>query len=58
MLKISQNFKIVGFHNHIWIHHEKCIQISTYMASIGSLICEINVEILKKVIRKQFAQQN
>ena len=36
--------KIVEFHDHIWIHHEKCIQISTNMPSIGLLIVEIGFE--------------
>ena len=43
--KISQNFIILEFHYHIWNHHEKCIQISTNMPGIGSLICEIDVKI-------------
>ena len=36
------------FDVHIWNHHEKCIQISTKMPSIGSIICEIDVEIEEK----------
>ena len=40
-----KNVKIVEFHDHIWNHHEKCIQISTNMPGIGSLICEIILEI-------------
>ena len=35
---------ILEFHDHIWNHHEKCIQISTNMPGIGSLICEIGLE--------------
>ena len=31
------------FHDHIWNHHEKCIQINTNMPGIGSLIREIAV---------------
>ena len=29
----------------IWIHHEKCIQISTNMPSIDTAICETGCEI-------------
>ena len=29
------------FHDHIWNHNEKCIQTSTNMPGIGSLIHEI-----------------
>ena len=32
-------------HTSIWNHHKKCIQISTNMPGIGSLICEIDVNI-------------
>ena len=32
---VKYYFKIVEFHDHIWNHHEKCIQISTNMPSIG-----------------------
>ena len=39
-----KNVKIVEFHDLIWNHHEKCIQISTNMPGIGSLIREIDVE--------------
>ena len=31
-------FKIVEFHEHIWNHYEKYIEISTNMPAIGSLI--------------------
>ena len=37
--------EIVEFHDHIWNHHEKCIQISINMPGIGSLIREIHVKI-------------
>ena len=40
-----KNVKIVELYYQIWIHHEKCIQISTNMPGIGSLIREIAVEI-------------
>ena len=39
------NVRIVKCHDHIWNHNEKRIQISTNMPGIGSLICEIAVEI-------------
>ena len=38
---VVKNVNIVGFHDHIWNHHEKCIQISTNMPSIGFVIPEI-----------------
>ena len=41
------NVKIVKFHDHIWNHNEKFIQISTNMPGIGSFIREIAVEILE-----------
>ena len=34
--KFVKNVKILEFHDHIWNHHEKCIQISTNMPGIGS----------------------
>ena len=40
-----KNDKIVEFHDHIWNHHEKCIQRSTNMPGIGSLIREIDITI-------------
>ena len=33
--KCSKNVNILEFHDHIWNRHEKCIQISTNMPSIG-----------------------
>ena len=33
---------ILKFHEHIWNHHGKCIQMSTNMPGIGSLISEID----------------
>ena len=38
-----KNVKIVECHDHIWNHREKCIQMSTNMPGIGSLIREIDV---------------
>ena len=36
-------FEIVEFHDHnIWSHHVKCIQKSTNMPGVGSLIREID----------------
>ena len=43
--KIVKNVNILEFRNHIWNHHEKCIQISTNMPGIGSLIREIHIQI-------------
>ena len=43
--KIVKNVKIVKFHGHIWNHNENCIQISTNMPGIGSLIRQIAVNI-------------
>ena len=40
-----KNVKNVEFHDHIWNHHEKCIQMSTNMPGIGSLIRETAVYI-------------
>ena len=39
------------FHEHIWNRHEKCIQISTNMPGIGSLIREIHITIFQKFER-------
>ena len=33
------------FHDHIWYHHEKCIQISTNMPGIRFIVFEIGFEI-------------
>ena len=44
-LKLVKNVKIPEFHDHIWNHKEKCIQISTNMPGIGLVIHEIDVEI-------------
>ena len=49
--ELIQNFpqklkyvKILEFWDYIWSHHEKCIQLSTNLPGIGSLICEIHVQ--------------
>ena len=39
---VVKNLKIVVFHDHIWNHNEKCIQISTNMTGIGSVNREIS----------------
>ena len=38
-----KNVDILEFHDHIWNDREKCIQTSTNMPGIGSLICEIDI---------------
>ena len=43
--KLLTNYQFVKFHHRIWNRNEKCIQISTNMPSIGSLIREIAVTI-------------
>ena len=40
----SKNVNILEMHDHIWNHHEKCIQISTNLMVFGSLIREIDVK--------------
>ena len=45
LTKFARNIEIVKSHDHIWNHNEKCIQISTNMPGIGSLIREIDIEI-------------
>ena len=45
LTKYVNKFQIVEFHEHIWNHNEKCIQLSTNMPGIGSLIREIDVDI-------------
>ena len=42
--KSPQIVNILESHDHIWNHHEKCIQINTNMPGIGSLICEIHIK--------------
>ena len=59
LINFVRKVKIVEFHDHIWNHNEKCIQISTNMPGIGSLIREIAVEISEMWESKQtFAQKN
>ena len=43
--KSFKNVNILEFGDYIWKHQEKCIQISTNMPCIGSLIREIHVKI-------------
>ena len=52
--KISK-IEIIELHYNIWYRHGKCIQISTNMPGIGSLICEIDIKI-DSVIKKPFAE--
>ena len=47
LTKFVKNVEIVEFHDHIWNHNEKCIQISTNMPGIGLVIPEITCEMLK-----------
>ena len=44
LTKCIKNVKIAEFHDHIWNHNEKCIQISTNMPGIGQIIREIAVK--------------
>ena len=44
--------KMSKFHDHIWQHHEICIQQSTNMPVIGSLIREIDTNISEICERK------
>ena len=43
--KMIKNVKIHEFGDYVRNNHKKCIQISTNMSSISSLICEIDVNI-------------
>ena len=45
LTKFVKNVEIVEFHDHIWNHNEKCIQISTNMPSIDSVVRELAVKI-------------
>ena len=45
--KIVKTFNILKYCYHIWVHREKCIQISTNMPSVCSVNPEIGFEILK-----------
>ena len=42
-----KNVNIVEFHDHIWNHRGKCMQISTNMPGIGLVIPEITCEMLE-----------
>ena len=37
--------KIVKFHCHIWNHRDKCVQLSTNMPGIGSVMCEMDLKL-------------
>ena len=41
--KLSKNVNVLKFHDRIWNHYEKYIQMSPNMPGIGSLICEIDI---------------
>ena len=49
----KKKIKIVEFHDHIWNHGEKYIQISTNMPGIGSVNREIVVEMSEMSESKQ-----
>ena len=53
--KCLKNVIIFEFHDHIWNHQEKCIQESTNMPGIVSLILEIDIKNLRN-LRKQTLQ--
>ena len=47
---LVKNVKIVKFHDRIWNHHEKYIEISTNMpVVVGSLIRERDVKIISEM---------
>ena len=53
-----KNVNILEFGYYIWNPYEKCIQKSINMPGIGSLICEIDVKIVRNLIKSKqtFAQ--
>ena len=46
-INLVKNVNILEFHDHIWNHHEKYIEISTNMPSIGLVIPELTCEMLE-----------
>ena len=42
--KRAKNANILEFDDDIWNLHKKCIKVSTYMPSIGLVVCEIGFE--------------
>ena len=48
----------MAFHGQIWNHHEKCIEISTNMPSIGFVIPEITCEICEKTNTSLLSETN
>ena len=44
VIQFHKNVNILEFQDYIWNHHEQCIQKSTNIPSIGSLIREIDVK--------------
>ena len=47
LTKLVKDVNILEFHDHIWNHHVKYIEISTNMPSIGLVIPEITCEMLE-----------
>ena len=59
MIKCHKNVNILEFCDNIWNRHEKCIQVSTNVPGIDSLIHEIHTKLHKFEKAKQsFAQYN
>ena len=52
--KMFKNCQIIEFHYLIWNKHEKCIEISTNMPSIGSVIIEIDLGIWERFLKILF----
>ena len=44
---------MLTFCDHIWNQHEEYIKIGANMPSIGSIICEIGFEILRKFEKRK-----
>ena len=51
---LFKKFQKSNFHCHIWIQHEKCIQMSTNKPSIGSVFLKIASWILRNIVKFQF----
>ena len=54
LTKFVKNVEIVEFHDHIWSHHEKCIQKSTNMPGIGSWNRQQYFRNLRKKTQNQY----
>ena len=46
-----KNFQKSNFYYHIWIQHEKCIQMSTNKPLIGPVVFEMSSLILREKIK-------